>query len=110
MDDKNLRRAGLDYWPFLDLELHEDFEAFLSGFKRVAMFSKFGTKSYYDMPKDTELLVFGQETKGLPTEIRQKYENDLYQIPMFHSGVRSYNLANSVAIGLHYLIESRHRT
>ena len=99
-DDKNLRRAGLDYWPFLDLEIHDNFEDFMSLFEKdeVAFFSKLATKSYVDMPKKIRALVFGQETKGFPEEFHKKYRDYLYKIPMFHDGVRSLNLANSVSI------------
>ena len=99
-EDKNLRRAGLDYWPFLDLEIHDTFEDFMSLFKKdeVAFFSKLATKSYVEMPKKIRALVFGQETKGFPEEFHKKYRDYLYKIPMFHDGVRSLNLANSVSI------------
>jgi len=99
-DNKNLRRAGLDYWPFLDLEIHDTFEDFMSLFKKdeVAFFSKLATKSYVDMPKKIRALVFGQETKGFPEEFHENYKECLYKIPMFHDGVRSLNLANSVSI------------
>jgi tRNA (cytidine/uridine-2'-O-)-methyltransferase len=99
-DDKNLRRAGLDYWPFLDLEIHDTFEDFMSLFKKdeVAFFSKLATKSYVEMPKKIRALVFGQETKGFPEDFHKKYGEYLYKIPMFHDGVRSLNLANSVSI------------
>ncbi len=99
-EDKNLRRAGLDYWPFLDLEIHDSFEDFMSLFEKdeVAFFSKLATNSYVEMPKKIRALVFGQETKGFPEEFHKKYREYLYKIPMFHDGVRSLNLANSVSI------------
>jgi len=100
--DKNLRRAGLDYWPFLDLEVHENLEDLLSRFpnpsKQVAFYSKFGKKSYWDAPKETELLIFGRETSGLPEELHQRFPDSFYSIPMYHPGVRSLNLANAVSI------------
>lgn len=98
-DDRNLRRAGLDYWPFLDLEIHDDLESLLAMFPgRVAFFSKKATKTYWDMPPTTDLFIFGRETSGLPDWVHQRYADDLYQIPMFHPGVRSQNLANSVSV------------
>ena len=63
-----------------------------------SLLSKFGKKSYTEIPADTELVVFGQETKGLPKWVHEKYKDDLYSIPMFHSGVRSLNLSNTVAL------------
>ena len=96
--DKQLRRAGLDYWPFLDLEVHDSFDELMARHQGgIALFSKFATKPYTAMPSDTNLLVFGRETSGLPTELHDRYEDSLYKIPMFHPGVRSYNLANAVA-------------
>lgn len=106
-DDKNLKRSGLDYWPFLDLEIHDDFEKFLTGFSKVAFLSKKATKSYTEMPTDTQLLVFGRETSGLPDHLSEQYPNDFYSIPIFHSGVRSYNLANSVSMVLFELIRKK---
>ena len=98
-DDRNLRRAGLDYWPFLDLEIHDDLESLLALFpKRAAFFSKKATKPFWDMPDSCELLIFGRETSGLPDWVHERYADDLYQIPMFHPGVRSQNLANSVSV------------
>ncbi len=102
--DKNLRRAGLDYWPFLDLEIHDSIEDLLSRFDRseIAFFSKSGEHSYFKMSKDIKLLVFGRETKGLPPQILNQYHDRCYKIPMFHPGVRSLNLANAVSITVYH--------
>lgn len=99
-DDKNLRRAGLDYWPYLDLEIHEDFDHLLEQFQspKMAFLSKSADKSYIDIPPDTELLVFGRETTGLPTFFRKKFSDSFYSIPIYHPQVRSLNLANAVSI------------
>ena len=100
LSDKNLRRPGLDYWPYLDLEIHESFESFLSNFslEQIAFFSKKAKTPYVKMPKEKKVLVFGQETKGLPSEFFEAYGKHFYGIPMFHPEVRSLNLANSVSI------------
>jgi tRNA (cytidine/uridine-2'-O-)-methyltransferase len=107
--DKNLRRAGLDYWPFLDLEIHDDLETVLSGFSgRFAFLSTKGVADYTQIPIETELLIFGQETKGLPPELYAKYPESFYKIPMFHQGVRSLNLSNSVSLVLYnHLLKRR---
>ncbi len=108
-EDRNLRRPGLDYWPFLDLEIHDDFATLAQQFApRVAFFSKKATRSYLDMPPETELLVFGRETDGLPAHIWDQYSEHFYSIPIFHAGVRSLNLANSVAICVYELMRQRH--
>jgi tRNA (cytidine/uridine-2'-O-)-methyltransferase len=101
-EDKNLRRSGLDYWPFLDLEIHADLPELLERFtptnRKVAFFSKFATKPYWEAPDETELFVFGRETSGLPQELHDQFPDSFYQIPMYHPGVRSLNLANAVSI------------
>ena len=104
--DKNLRRAGLDYWPFLDLEIHRDFNHFASRIENFhpVFFSKKGTKSYYDIPDTANALVFGRETSGLPDELWQTYPEHFYQIPIYHEGVRSLNLANSVSIAVYHFL------
>ncbi len=108
MSDKNVRRAGLDYWPFLDLEIHDDLETLLARFPgKVAFFSKFATHDYTEIPTDTELLVFGRETSGLPDWVHTQYASQLYRIPLFHTEVRSLNLANAVSIGVYDLMRRR---
>lgn len=103
--DKNLRRAGLDYWPFLDLEIHHDIRPLLESFRgRLALFSKKAHKSYWEMPAETDVFVFGQETKGLPDWMMDEYEDSLYKIPMYHPDVRSHNLANAVSIIVYHRI------
>lgn len=108
LTDKNLRRPGLDYWPFLDLEIHDSIEPLLEAYEgRVAFFSKFGEKLYTDIPVETELLVFGRETSGLPDDIHERYRSSLYRMPMFHPNVRSLNLANAVSIATYDLLQRR---
>jgi len=108
-DDKNLRRAGLDYWPFLDLEIHENFEAFMENFsvEEIAFFSKKATTPYLKMPTNKRVIIFGQETKGLPQKFSEDYPENFYNIPMFHEGVRSLNLANSVSIVSYHQLFTR---
>ncbi len=106
--DKNLRRAGLDYWPYLDVEVPSDSSHFFKRFgQKIAFLSKFGKKSYVDIPVDVECLVFGSETSGLPEDIHCDYGEQLYQIPMHHAEVRSLNLANSVAIVTYDMMRRR---
>ena len=99
-NDKNLRRPGLDYWPFLDLEIHDEpGDLFAAAGQNIAFFSKSASNCYNQVPLDTRLLVFGRETTGLPDEFRRRWgEERFFRIPMFHTGVRSLNLANAVAI------------
>ncbi len=108
MTDKNLRRPGLDYWPFLDLEIHDSLDPLIEAFDgKIAFFSKLGEKHYTDIPVATELLVFGRETSGLPEELHKRYRSSMYRMPMFHPNVRSLNLANAVSIATYDLLHRR---
>ena len=101
LSDRQVRRAGLDYWPYLDLEVHSSLSNLTRLFKpsEIAWVSKFGQKSYLDVNiETTKLYVFGKETTGLPEAIRTKHLNQMFHLPMYHKEVRSLNLANSVAI------------
>ena len=99
INDKMLKRAGLDYWDKLDLHIHENFDAFLSENPgaRMFMFSTHATKNYAEITyAENDYLVFGPETRGLPPEIRDHY-GEAVRIPMGKE-IRSLNLSNSVAI------------
>ena len=97
--DKNLRRAGLDYWPFLDLEIHDRLEEVLEQFPgRCLFFSKKAEQPYWQAPLERDVFIFGRETSGLPDELARRFPEAFYRIPMYHPGVRSHNLANAVSI------------
>lgn len=102
IDDKHLRRAGLDYWHLLDLRVHDDWaacERALAG-ARMFFFSTKAPRSYAQArygPDDC--LVFGRETKGLPEALLRERYDDCVRIPIL-ADARSLNLSNSVAIGL----------
>jgi tRNA (cytidine/uridine-2'-O-)-methyltransferase len=97
--DRNLRRPGLDYWPFLDLEIHDDLRPLLARFPgRAAFLSKKATRSYLDIPPATSLFIFGRETTGLPDALFDEFPEAFYSIPLYHPGVRSLNLANAVSV------------
>lgn len=110
-EDKNLRRPGLDYWPFLDLEIHENLPTLLSReAEPPALITKFGSKPYTEIPVNTRFLLFGRETKGLPDSLLNQYKDHQYYIPMYHEGVRSLNLANAVSIVVYDLLRRVHQT
>ena len=73
----------------------------------IAFFSKKADRLYTRMPESTDLLIFGRETSGLPEELHDQYPECFYKIPMWHSGVRSLNLANSVSIVLYHQLARR---
>ena len=104
IDDKHLKRAGLDYWPFVDLRVHENWQCFLTEAKppRLLYFTKKAERSYTSMRYNNEdFLVFGPETRGLPAEMWQELNECALRIPMSGSGVRSLNLSNAVSIVLY---------
>lgn len=100
LDDKSLRRAGLDYWPKLDFSHIYDEKAWIPP-KRCFKVSKFAKKSIFDMRfQEGDSFLFGQETKGLEAldpEVLEQVEG--FSLPM-NPDIRSFNLANSVAMVL----------
>ncbi|NJO93719.1 MAG: tRNA (cytidine(34)-2'-O)-methyltransferase [Hydrococcus sp. RM1_1_31] len=104
LSDRYLKRAGLDYWPYVDLHYHIDLEAFEKAHQqtggRLIGFSVSGRDNYvrYSFQED-DWLLFGSETEGLPTQVLAACDATVY-IPMIQANVRSLNLSVSVAIGL----------
>ncbi len=100
IDDKKLKRAGLDYWHLLGVQYYENLDEFLKlhGSKRLFLASTKAYQSHTDVSyKDGDFLVFGKETKGLPEDFIQERLSMSVRIPMI-SEARSLNLSNSVAI------------
>jgi tRNA (cytidine/uridine-2'-O-)-methyltransferase len=107
LDDRHLKRAGLDYWREVDVRHHEDFKAFLQSKEqgkqgKLIAFSKHASQAYPEAEvRYGDYLLFGQETLGLPSSIRKSYP--CYKIPIW-GAVRSLNLSTSVGIvAYHYL-------
>lgn len=100
IDDKQLKRAGLDYWPHIDLHRHGTFEEFEGlGFERLWVVDNPAPRNYTDVKfQDGDCLLFGKESTGLPESLRAKYADRLISIPMFTPHVRSLNLSTSVGI------------
>ena len=103
LDDRAVRRAGLDYWPEVSLQRHRDLDVLRSDLPE-ARFVYFTTKAeqpYFEWKfQSDDCLVFGRETRGLPEQLlKDNWENCL-TIPMANSRVRSLNLATAVAIVL----------
>ncbi|MDB9537208.1 tRNA (cytidine(34)-2'-O)-methyltransferase [Dolichospermum planctonicum CS-1226] len=104
ISDRYLKRAGLDYWPYVKLHYHESIEAFQNVQQqrggRCLGFSVRGDFNYINFEfQSGDWLLFGSETAGLPGSILSTCDSTLY-IPMYEPGVRSLNLSVSVAIGL----------
>ena len=105
IDDKQLKRAGLDYWQYLDVHTYKNLEEFFE--KNKGPFFFFSTKaphiySEVDYP-DGAYLVFGKETAGLPEELLHEHPDSCVRIPMIPEA-RSLNLSNSVAIGVYEVL------
>jgi tRNA (cytidine/uridine-2'-O-)-methyltransferase len=111
IDDKKLKRAGLDYWDKLDITYYENYEDFLAkrpdACDNTYYFSTKAPHSYTDISyPDNVYIMFGKETKGLPEDIL--YDNKEYcvRIPM-RDTIRSLNLSNSVAIAVYEIIRQK---
>lgn len=104
IEDKTLKRAGLDYWPFVDLEVHESLEEFLKKYKDMPMYlaTTKGIRRYSDVTyEENAMLLFGKETAGLPRSLIEKYKDRTIRIPMSKdTRLRSLNLSNSASIVL----------
>jgi tRNA (cytidine/uridine-2'-O-)-methyltransferase len=101
LEDRYLKRAGLDYWPLVDLRSYSGWEAFAAehGEVRCRFFSVHAGRSYLEAPyANGDFLVFGSETRGLGSDFLKARADISYRIPIFEPGVRSLNLANAVSI------------
>jgi len=109
LEDRYLKRAGLDYWPFVELAVHPTWEGFRVARPagRLLAFSSHGAQSYTRIGfREDDLLVFGGESRGLPDALRGELA-PLWSIPMPGTGVRSLNLANAVSIVLYEALRQR---
>jgi tRNA (cytidine/uridine-2'-O-)-methyltransferase len=114
LEDRYLKRAGLDYWPWVDLHVHDSWDAFLDLEQPSSLvcFSARATQSYLDAPLGGVApvhLVFGGETRGLDPALRAAHAERLYSIPIFTSHVRSLNLSNAVSIAVYEALRQRRR-
>jgi tRNA (cytidine/uridine-2'-O-)-methyltransferase len=104
LTDSQLKRAGLDYWPYVDLKRHSTLQDFLEPLaqNRLFFFSKQASVSYTRACyREGDFLIFGSETRGLPDWVRETYRTRVFRIPMFQPEVRSLNLSSAVAIVLY---------
>ena len=110
LEDRYLKRAGLDYWPMVDLVVHEDLETALAYFdeqsdrplsERFKLFSARGGKSLFETKfEPDDLLLFGSESKGLPKDMLEANPDARVYIPI-RGGVRSLNLASVICLSLY---------
>lgn len=101
-DDKHLKRAGLDYWQYINLEIHESLDAFMEKYEGRRMFlaTTKGGKLYSQVRyQDGDMILFGKETAGLPRDFIEAHRENAVRIPMGKdTRLRSLNLANSANI------------
>lgn len=102
LDEKHLRRAGLDYWKYLDLEVHESYEDFMKkyGDQKIYLASTHGSEYYDEVHfNQGDFIMFGRESSGVPENVHNAHEN--IRVPMIKSSDRSLNLSNTVAIAIY---------
>jgi tRNA (cytidine/uridine-2'-O-)-methyltransferase len=112
MDDRTLKRAGLDYWDEVTLHRHIDLEDLYSQYPGARFFylTTKTDRKYTDIGfQDGDFLVFGPETRGLPEAVLTANEPNCLTIPMLNKNVRSLNLATSVGIVLYEAIRQTSR-
>jgi tRNA (cytidine/uridine-2'-O-)-methyltransferase len=105
LEDRYLKRAGLDYWPLVDFRVYPNWDKFAHiqqetpHSRSFKYFSTHAEKSYLQAEFCCDnFLVFGSETKGLGSQFLETRRQSTYRIPIFQRGVRSLNLANAVSI------------
>lgn len=112
LNDRQVKRAGLDYWPKVALSVWDDFDQFLGamapGEHEIALMTKNGAKPYWQIPVPRRIfMVFGSETKGLPASILERYGNHTFFIPI-ESHIRCLNLSTAVGIALYENVRRCH--
>ncbi len=106
LDDKYMKRAGLDYWDLLDLHVYENVEEFYQKNPGaiVYYFSKKADRVYCEPAFEEEVyLMFGKETKGIPESLLKQHHDHCLRMPM-REGLRSLNLSNAVAIATYEVL------
>ena len=102
ISDRQLKRAGLDYWHLLDVRVYENLEDFFAGneVRQMRLFTTKAPRTYTQLSYQDEcFLFFGKETKGLPEDFLRAHAEDCVKLPMIEEA-RSLNLSNAVAVGV----------
>lgn len=111
LDEREVRRAGLDYWPRVDPRIWpswETLEARLPELGEPFFFSAEAPRDYWSVRyPERAVLVFGRESVGLPPEIRERWRDRLVGIPILDPEIRSLNLSTSVALALYEVMRQR---
>src|SRR5690242_18837973 len=113
LDDKEVKRAGLDYWEHVDVRIWDDWESFHRELPKLGdpwFLSTKGKRLIWDAPLGVEpdvVLIFGSETAGLPTFIHEVYGDRILAMPMSSPHIRSLNLSTSVGIAVYETLRQR---
>ena len=113
LDERQVRRAGLDYWEHVDLRVWSEWDTFerqLPSLGEPFFFSTRATTLLWDAPLGAPgdvVLIFGRETGGLPPAIHERYADRFVGMPILSPRVRSLNLSSSVAIALYEVLRQR---
>ncbi|MBX9680638.1 MAG: tRNA (cytidine(34)-2'-O)-methyltransferase [Gemmataceae bacterium] len=101
IEDRELKRAGLDYWHAMDIRRHESLEQFEAAIpsQRIFCISTRGDLTYTQVPYQAgDVLLFGKESRGLPDDVLKRHPGRILRIPMLSDAVRSLNLSTAVGI------------
>jgi tRNA (cytidine/uridine-2'-O-)-methyltransferase len=113
LDEREVKRAGLDYWEHVDVRVWPSWEAFEQELPRLGDPFFFSTKAkrlFWDAPlgaPDGVVLIFGRETGGLPAELHERYQDRFVTMPINSPLVRSLNLSTSVAIAVYEVLRQQ---
>jgi tRNA (cytidine/uridine-2'-O-)-methyltransferase len=113
LDERQVRRAGLDYWEHVNLRVWPDWTAFereLPALGEPYLFSTKAARFFWDAPLGASqdvVLIFGRETGGLPPELHERYRDRLVAMPILSPRVRSLNLSTSVALAAYEVLRQR---
>ena len=116
LDEREVKRAGLDYWEHVDLHVWPSWDAFereLPSLGDPYFFSTKATRLFWDAPlgaTNDAVLVFGRETGGLPADLHERYRERFVTMPIASPLVRSLNLSTSVAIAVYETLRQRRTT
>ncbi len=113
LHEREVKRAGLDYWKYVDVREWRNWDAFEKELPKLGapfFFSTRATRMYWEAEygEDT-VLIFGRETGGLPQAIHDRYTERMYRMPILSPHVRSLNLSTTVGIALYEVLRQRAR-
>ena len=113
LDERQVRRAGLDYWAHVDLKLWPSWDAFERELPRLGEAFFFSTKAgrmLWDTPlreAQDVVLIFGRETGGLPADLHERFADRFVGLPILSPHVRSLNLSTAVALGVYEVLRQQ---